>query len=146
MDNLSHSHEDILETEGTLISTTSGVSMYPMLRDRKDTIIVKRPNGRLNKYDVALYRRGTQYVLHRVIKVLPDSYIIRGDNCEAKEHGITDSQIIGVLDGFYRGEKYVPLTKFLYKLYVRLHHKAVLPIKVLFRRSKRFAQKIIKRK
>ena len=97
--------ESILEKDGVFISTTSGVSMYPMLRDRRDTIIVTRPEGRLKKYDVALYKRGNSYVLHRVIKVLPDSYIIRGDNCLSKEYGITDSDVLGVLTGFYRGEK-----------------------------------------
>ena len=31
---------------------------------------------RLKKYDVPLYRRGADYVLHRVVKVLPESYVI----------------------------------------------------------------------
>ena len=61
--------ESILDADGVFVSTTSGVSMYPMLRDRRDTIIVTRPKERLKKYDVALYRRGESYVLHRVIKV-----------------------------------------------------------------------------
>ena len=49
------------------VSTTSGVSMYPMLRNRRDTIIVKPPTAPLKKYDVPLYRRGDDYVLHRII-------------------------------------------------------------------------------
>ena len=112
--------ETILENDGVFVSTTSGVSMYPMLRDRRDTIIVKKPEGRLKKYDVALYRRGASYVLHRVIKVLPDSYIIRGDNCLAKEYGITDDTVLGVLTGFYRGDKEKSMKSFSYKLYSRL--------------------------
>ncbi len=136
--------EQVLNEQGILVSTTSGVSMYPLLRDRRDTVVIKKANGRLKKYDVALYRRGEQYVLHRVIKVLPDSYIIRGDNCEAKEHGITDTQIIGVLHEIYRGEKHLPLTKLSYRLYVPLQHKIILPIKVFFRRTKRAVHKFIK--
>ncbi len=146
MDNLNLAAEEVLETEEALVSTTSGISMYPMLRDRKDTIIVKKPTGRLKKYDVALYRRGEHYVLHRIIKVLPDSYIIRGDNCEAKEYGIKDSQIIGVLDSFYRGERHKALNKFSYKFYVRLQHKVVLPIKAFYRRTKRALYRFLKRK
>ena len=112
--------ETILEKEGVFVSTTSGVSMYPMLRDRRDTIIVTKPDGRLKKYDVALYKRGESYVLHRVIKVLPDSYIIRGDNCLAKEYGITDGDVIGKLKSFYRKEKEINMMSISYRLYSRL--------------------------
>ena len=112
--------ESILDADGVFVSTTSGVSMYPMLRDRRDTIIVTRPKERLEKYDVALYRRGESYVLHRVIKVLPDSYIIRGDNCLAKEYGITDAEVLGVLSGFYRGNREKSINSFGCKLYSRL--------------------------
>ena len=112
--------EKALTDDGIYVSTTSGVSMYPMLRDRRDTIIVTPTNERLKKYDVALYRRGENYVLHRVIKVLPDSYIIRGDNCIAKEYGITDADIIGKLSGFMRGEKEINMKSAAYKLYSRL--------------------------
>lgn len=112
--------ETILQKEGVFVSTTSGVSMYPMLRDRRDTIIVTKPDGRLKRYDVALYKRGESYVLHRVIKVLPDSYIIRGDNCLAKEYGITDGDVIGKLKSFYRKEKEINMMSISYRLYSRL--------------------------
>lgn len=133
--------ESILEADGVFVSTTSGVSMYPMLRDRRDTIIVTRPEGRLKKHDVALYKRGDSYVLHRVIKVLPDSYIIRGDNCLAKEYGITDADVIGVLSGFYRGGKEKNMQGAAYKLYsgliVILHPLVSLKIKLKSRLSRK---------
>ena len=112
--------EKALSEDGVYVSTTSGVSMYPMLRNRRDTIIVTPTAERLKKYDVALYRRGESYVLHRVIKVLPDSYIIRGDNCIAKEYGITDADILGKLSGFMRGEKEINMNGAAYKLYSRI--------------------------
>jgi len=108
--------EKVLECEGVFVSTTSGVSMYPLLRNRRDTIIVTPTKGRLKKYDVALYRRDENYVLHRVIKVLPDSYIIRGDNCILLEH-VKDTEILGKLTGIYRADKAVRMTGVGYKLY-----------------------------
>lgn len=96
--------EDALNEKGVYVSTTSGVSMYPMLRNRRDTIIVKPPTAPLKKYDVPLYRRGDDYVLHRIIGKDDKGYIICGDNCINKEYGITENQIIGVLVGFYREE------------------------------------------
>ena len=135
--------EDILKKEGVYISTTSGVSMYPMLRDRRDTIVITPASGRLKKYDVALYRRGESYVLHRVIKVLPDSYIIRGDNCLCKEYGFTDADILGTLTSFYRKDKEVNMKGAAYKIYSRLivvsHPLVVLRMKLASRlkRAKR---------
>ena len=129
--------ESILERDGVFVSTTSGVSMYPMLRDRRDTIIITRPKGRLKKYDIALYKRGNSYVLHRVIKVLPDSYVIRGDNCVAKEYGITDKDILGVLTGFYRGEKEKSIKSAGFRFYSRficaIHPLVRLKLKVAAR-------------
>lgn len=93
--------EDILLREGAYATATQGASMYPMLRQGRDTVIIRPPEGRLRKYDVPLYRVGPKYVLHRVVRVLPDGYVIRGDNCLCNEH-VRDAQIIGVLAGFYR--------------------------------------------
>ena len=104
--------EDVLAEEGLFVSTTVGVSMFPMLRNRRDTIIVMPYEGRLKKYDVPLYKRGSDYILHRIIEVLPDSYVICGDNCIQKEYGITDEQILGVLTGFYRGSKQINMRNF----------------------------------
>ncbi len=112
--------EQVLEQEGVFVSTTSGVSMRPLFKDRRDTIVVVKPTGRLKKYDVPLYRSGDKYLLHRVIEVLPDSYVIRGDNCYAKEYGITDADVVGVLREFYRKSKHYTVNDCGYRLYARV--------------------------
>lgn len=111
--------EEVIQEQGMLVCTTAGTSMYPMLRDRRDTIIVMPYEGRLKKYDVPLYKSGTRYVLHRIVEVRPDSYVICGDNCERKEYGITDEHILGVLTGFYRGSKRINMDSWQYKAYAR---------------------------
>lgn len=110
--------EEVLQQEGMYVSTTSGYSMYPMLRDRQDTIVILPCKDRLKKYDVPLYKSGNRYVLHRIIEVKPDSYVIRGDNCDYTEYGITDEQILGVLAEFRRGDRRVSLNSKAYKCYV----------------------------
>ncbi len=126
--------EEALKQDGVYISTTAGVSMYPMLRHRRDTIVVTPCAERLKKYDVALYCRGGKYVLHRVIKVLPDSYIIRGDNCILREH-IPNSDILGRLTRCYRKEREIKLNGFAYKAYskiiVALNPIVVLKLKMI---------------
>lgn len=113
--------EEVLAEKGFYVSTTSGLSMFPMLRDRRDTIVLSPVKGQLKKYDVPLYHSGDKHVLHRIISVKPDYYIIRGDNCIQKEI-VTKDQIIGVLTEFYRGEKKISMQGIGYKCYVRFWH------------------------
>ena len=75
--------------------------MFPMLRNKKDTVIIKPLTGKLKKYDITLYRKRNLYVLHRIVKVTPGGYIICGDNFINLETDITDEQIIGKMEGFY---------------------------------------------
>ena len=133
--------EDILKEEGLFVSTTVGVSMYPMLRNRRDTIIVTPYEGRLRKYDVPLYKRGTDYILHRIVEVRPETYVICGDNCIQKEYGITDKQILGVLTGFYRGSKQVNMDGWRYRLYVRLWC-ALYPFRKVFMQGRAKAARV----
>ena len=133
--------EDVLNSEGIFVSTTVGVSMYPMLRNRRDTIIVSPYEGRLKKYDVPLYKRNSNYILHRIVEVRENSYVICGDNCERKEYGITDEQILGVLTGFYRGSKQVNMDSWQYKMYSRIA-RAAFPIRRLRGIARGIARKI----
>jgi hypothetical protein len=133
--------EDVLKEEGLFVSTTVGVSMYPMLRNRRDTIIVMPYEGRLKKYDVPLYKRGSDYILHRIVEVRPDSYVICGDNCIQKEYGITDEQILGVLTGFYRGSKKIDMEGAAYRLYVYVWCH-LYPLRKVFGYMRRIAARI----
>ena len=136
--------EDILAKDGVFVSTTVGVSMYRMLRNRRDTIIIRPCEGRLNKYDVPLYKRGSDYILHRIVDVRPDSYVICGDNCLQKEYGITDEQILGVLTGFYRDGKPIDMDSIFYKSYVRLWCAAY-PLRCIYKKVKSKAGKAVRK-
>lgn len=92
--------------KGEIAACTSGTSMYPMLRHRKDTVIIKKPDRDFKKHDVVLYRaRSGKLILHRIIKIRPDCLVIRGDNLFNLEY-IEKERIIGVLKEFYRNGKY----------------------------------------
>lgn len=129
--------EELLARDGRLVYRTRGVSMEPMLRQNRDLVNIRVPASRLEKYDVALYRRGRDYVLHRVVGVEPDHYLIRGDNTYAIEH-VPDSAVIGVLTGFQRKGRRHEVTEPGYRLYACFWH-GVYPLRALFVRCRRLA-------
>ena len=113
--------EDVIERDGKLVYTNVGDSMRPLIRQGKDLIIIEKPQGRLKKYDVPLYKRDSgQYVLHRILKVRENDYVICGDNRYSKEYGITDKHIIGVLTAVVRDGKEISMTDWKYKAYIHL--------------------------
>lgn len=97
--------ENVLNERGVYIGPTVGISMLPMLKNRRDTIVVRPCKERLKRLDVALYKRGDEYVLHRVIEPQEGVYLIRGDNTYADEF-IPEKDVIGVLTEFFRKDKH----------------------------------------
>lgn len=133
----SKSIEQIIAQKGFYVSTTSGTSMWPMLRHRRDTVTVRVVNGRLKKHDVALYRMPDgKLLLHRIIKVLPDSYVARGDNRTATEN-FCDAQIVGVLDSFCRNGKQYSADIKTYLPYIALS-RAALPVRYIVAFGRRY--------
>ena len=127
--------EDILQRDGRLIYKTKGTSMEPMLRQNRDLVIIEVPSAHLRKYDVALYKRGDLYVLHRVIDVKDDHYRIRGDNTYAIEQVPFDA-VIGVLKSFNRKGKLHTVTERGYRFYVRFWN-AIYPLRAARKRIRR---------
>lgn len=110
--------EEMLADYGMIAYTTKGRSMEPLFHQGRDIVIISPPNGRLKPMDVALYRRGKAYVLHRVIEVTEDGYLIRGDNTYALER-VPEEAVIGVLTGFKRKGKDYSVEDAGYLRYVR---------------------------
>ena len=102
--------EDVLAAEGFYLGPPVGVSMWPMLRNRHDVMMVVPAARELRRYDVALYRRGEKYVLHRVVGHCENGsekgYVICGDNCVTLEY-IPRENVLGVLSGFYRDGRHI---------------------------------------
>lgn len=127
---MSVSFEELLARDGRLVYKTRGVSMEPMLRQARDLVIIEPSVERLKRYDVALYKRGKKYVLHRVVGVRDGYYLIRGDNTYCLEK-VPDGAVLGVLTGFVRKGKQYRADNRGYRFYVRVWH-AVYPLRYLY--------------
>lgn len=125
--------KEILDTTGKYTGLTMGTSMEPLIHHQRDNIIVVKNKGRLKKYDVPVYISPQgKYIMHRVVKVCDDHYVIVGDNLLRKEY-VTDDMICGVLVGFYKnGKRYIDCqNSVLYKIYSRIW-VALLPVRPVF--------------
>ena len=112
------SFEEILERDGRLVYTNVGDSMMPLIREGRDLLVIRPCEGRLRWLDIPLYRRDSgQYVLHRVMKVRTDGYVMCGDNRWGLERGISDRHIVGVLTSIIRDGKEIPMSGFGIRMY-----------------------------
>ena len=146
MENKVYAFEEILNRDGTLVYTNVGISMMPLLRQHRDLIeIRKKEPGRCKKYDVVLYKRNGQYILHRILRVLPSGYLIAGDNNFFVERDITDADILGVMNRVIRNGKDITMDDPLYRLYVHLWCDCY-PLRMFLLRGKAFIGRRLRKK
>ena len=117
-----------------------GISMLPMLREGRDSVVLSPAPERLRKYDLPLYRRDNgAYVLHRVTEA-GNTYTCIGDNQFTTESGVRRDQIIAVVTGFRRNGRDHTVTEPGYRLYCRFWHYSR-PIRHFWRRGLRWIKR-----
>lgn len=115
--------QEQLDRGKTVSFVPRGKSMKPMLGDGTDMIILKKPEGRLHLFDVALYyrRETNKYVVHRVTGFQKDgAYVMLGDNNAQKEYNIAQEDVVGVVTSFYRKGKMYSVNHPIYRLYCNI--------------------------
>lgn len=138
------SFEELLQQNGFLTYKTRGISMNPMLKQNRDLVTVRPFTGRLEKYDIPLYRKtGGGYLLHRIIKVRDNDYVIRGDNTYVKEY-VPDDRIVGVLTEFRRKDKTHSVIETGFKAYSRAWN-AIYPLRWAMHKTYRTYRKLLKK-
>ena len=141
--NEKYSFEDVLEKKGVLVYTNVGVSMMPLLRQKRDIIEIRaKEPGRCSKYDAVLYKIGKKYILHRILKVRPNDYVIAGDHCVTLEYGITDDMILGVMTRVIRDGREIRVTDLGYRFYVHLWCDFY-PVRMFILRNKAKARSLV---
>lgn len=135
--------EKILKENKMFITKTQGDSMFPMLVEGRDSVIIAPPEFPLKKYDVPVYRRDGHYTIHRIVKVTRKGYIICGDNRTRLERDITDKDIVGVLTAFYHNDNLIKCTD---EDYIRYSKRVCrsLPVRIIKTLTKRIFRKLYK--
>lgn len=135
-----NSIEKCLNENGVYVGKTQGDSMEPMLKKGRDTVVIVPPVFPLKKYDVPLYRRDDHITMHRIIKCTKKGYIICGDNRAYLEKDIKESDIIGVLSGFYQNGRYVDVKD---KAYIKYAKK--IKRRIYLRIVKRYVRAVLRK-
>ncbi len=135
--------EAVFAQGGVFRFAPTGGSMRPMLREKRDTVVLAPVRGDVRKYDVILYRRADgQVVLHRVIRVdKAGTLVLCGDAQVVPERGIGLEQVLGVLVSFSHGEREVSVRSMRYRVYAavwvasRPVRRAARRVRRMFRRT-----------
>lgn len=137
--------KDELEAGKPVISFTSGVSMEPLLHDKRKknaTHVLIMPVTEVCKVgDMPLvFMNDGRYILHRIIRVDEKAgkifYQTRGDNCIGSEY-VSQESVLGVVSEIYYKNKTVKVTDKNYNRYVRIWMK-LYPIRKVWMRGKGF--------
>ncbi len=107
---MQENYKEILQKNGVLAFVPKGNSMWPFIKNGKQSVVIKPILEPLKRYDVCFYIRADgSYVLHRVIDFFDGGYFVIGDSQMTKEK-VFYSQVFGVAVGFYKGKKFIEVT------------------------------------
>ena len=134
--------KDELSAGRSVISFTSGVSMEPLLHDKRKKnathVLIVPITGicQVGDMPLALLPDG-RYILHRIIRVNKKQdkviYVTRGDNCVGCEY-VPQEAVYGVVREIYhKNNKTVKVTDKKYQRYVKLWMR-LYPIRKFFMR------------
>lgn len=106
----------------SVILKVRGMSMFPLLRDKRDSVRLEKITNSPKRKDIILYKRDSgQFVLHRIVKEKDGLYTLVGDNQHSKEYPIRKDQVLGVVTSIIRKGKEINLSKSKkYKIYSSL--------------------------
>lgn len=108
----------VLDSGGEFRIYPKGTSMLPLLAEGRDSVSLTKPAALPERNDIAFYRRDDgSYILHRIIKVKGDTYVMCGDNQLSPETGVSREQIIAVVSRVFKGDKEISLGSVRYRLY-----------------------------
>ena len=99
-----------IEKNNVIAFVPGGNSMWPILKNKKQSVIVQKKQARLKKFDVGFYQRDNgAFVLHRVMQVIDGGYVMCGDS-QFNTEKVKEENVFGVMEGFYQGKKYIEVT------------------------------------
>lgn len=116
-----------------------GNSMRPLLHGGRDEIYLQAitEDKPLCVGDVVLYCVDDVYKIHRIMKIVPEGYIIAGDGNQFLEPPLKREYIYLRAIGFQRADRYISVENTGYRIYAYLW-RVLYPVRPVFRKTKAF--------
>lgn len=110
--------EEMLEDGKSVRFTVSGNSMWPLIINNRDSVLlVPRSNKRLKKGEIILFRTGiSHYVLHRITKVKKGGYITTGDGNLHRDGFVAEAAVRAKVTVVYRKNRIIDCNKWYWKM------------------------------
>ena len=135
--------KEVLSQGKTVRFSPRGISMLPMLRQGRDSVVLSPLPDKLRKYDLPLYQRDDgKYILHRVVNA-GETYTCIGDNQFVYEPGLRHDQMIAIVTAFTRDDREISVKDPGYQIYCRLWHYSR-KIRHFYRRGKGWLRRHLK--
>ena len=136
--------EEILERDQVLVYTCKGFSMWPLLHQNEDLLVIRKPDRELRKNDIVLFKASTKYLLHRIVEIDGDTIVTAGDHNAFKDLAITKDRVIGILTSFVRNGKERSVDELPLRVYGHIAADLI-DVKIAARNVKHQIRKIVKR-
>ena len=89
---------ELVESGHEVSVKVSGRSMYPFLRNERDTVFFKAPDRALRIGDIAFFQRANgQYILHRVCRIDDSGLYMLGDSQQRIEGPIAPEHVFAIV-------------------------------------------------
>lgn len=116
----------LVEQGESVVIPVKGDSMYPIIRDGIDRVrLIKLDEPKIGDIVLAKVNEET-YFLHRIVRRIGDSYILKGDNKTVTDGIFTREDLLAVADRVYRGtheiDPYSCIVKLRFGVYSKLLH------------------------
>ena len=79
-----------------------GFSMFPLLRNDTDEVLLSPLAGQPKIMDIVLFRYKGKHILHRIIDVKDGRFIIQGDGIYLTSEHCKEEDIVGVVTSIYK--------------------------------------------
>lgn len=111
--------KEVIESGGEFTFGPQGISMLPLIRQGRDQVVLVKADG-VKKGDAVFYQRDDgQFVLHRIVKVKKNGYVMCGDNQFELEYGITDKHILAKMKAVIRDGATIDESNKKYRKYIK---------------------------
>ena len=95
-----------------------GSSMFPLLRNEKDEVCLSPLTADPKMMDIVLFRFKGKHILHRIIDIKGDTYIIQGDGIYMSSEYCRRQDIVGIVTSLHKvGCKPISTSSALYRFF-----------------------------